>query len=147
MYKAKGYSDAWIEKRMRGIAIRDELTEEWKKRGVKENIEYAILTAEISKATFGITPSEYKRFKDLKRENLRDHMNDLELIFNMLGEAATKEITINKNSQGFDENKDSAIKGGRIAGEAKEKLEKVSGKSVSSKQNYLKISEKQKRLK
>jgi len=147
LYKAKGYSDAWIEKRMRGIAIRDELTEEWKKRGVKENIEYAILTAEISKATFGITPSEYKRFKDLKRENLRDHMNDLELIFNMLGEAATKEITINKNSQGFDENKDSAIKGGRIAGEAKEKLEKVSGKSVSSKQNYLKISEKQKRLK
>ena len=93
LYKAKGYSDDWIEKRMRGIAIREELTDEWKNRGVNEEPEYAILTAEISKATFGLTPSQYKELKGLKRENLRDHMNDLELIFSMLGEAAITEIT------------------------------------------------------
>jgi len=85
LYKAKGYSDNWIEKRMRGIAIREELTDEWDKRGIKEQIEYAILTSEISKAAFGLTPSEYINLKGLKRENLRDHMNDLELIFSMLG--------------------------------------------------------------
>lgn len=88
LYNAKGYSEDWIEKRMRGIAIREELTEEWQKRGVKEQKEYAILTAEISKATFGMTPSQYKEFKRLKRENLRDHMTNLELIFSMLGERA-----------------------------------------------------------
>lgn len=93
LYKAKGYSDAWIEKRMRGIEIRETLTDEWRKREVKEQIEYAILTAEISKATFGMTPTEYKKLKRLKRENLRDHMDDLELIFTMLGEAATKNET------------------------------------------------------
>jgi DNA-damage-inducible protein D len=92
IYKAKGYSDGWIEKRMRGIAVRDELTDEWKKRGVREDSEYSILTAEISKATFGMTPTEYQKFKGLKRQNLRDHMTDLELIFSMLGEAATTEI-------------------------------------------------------
>src|SRR5262245_44713812 len=101
LYKAKGYSDGWIEKRMRSIAVRDELTDEWKKRGVREQREYAILTAEISKATFGLTPSEYSRLKKLKRENLRDHMTDLELIFSMLGEAATTEITRNRNAQGM----------------------------------------------
>jgi hypothetical protein len=90
IYRAKGYSDVWIEKRMRGIAIRAELTDEWQKRGVKGEPEYAILTSEISKAAFGLTPSEYKNLKGLERENLRDHMNDLELIFSMLGEAATK---------------------------------------------------------
>ncbi|MFH1798166.1 MAG: Bro-N domain-containing protein, partial [Candidatus Omnitrophota bacterium] len=100
LYKAKGYSDAWIEKRMRGIAIREELTEEWQKRGIEEQKDYAILTAEISKATFDMTPSEYKKYKKLKRENLRDHMNDLELIFSMLGEASTTEIARNKNAQG-----------------------------------------------
>lgn len=89
IYKQKGYSDAWIEKRMRGIQVRAELTEEWKKRKVGEQTEYAILTSEICKATFGVTPSEYKKIKDLKRENLRDHMTDLELIFTMLGEAST----------------------------------------------------------
>ncbi|MCK5198229.1 MAG: hypothetical protein KAR21_07755, partial [Spirochaetales bacterium] len=94
LYKAKGYPSSWIEKRMRGIAVREELTDDWDKRGVKEDKEYAILTAEISKATFGMTPSEYKKFKNLKRENLRDHMNDLELIFSMLGEASTKHIRI-----------------------------------------------------
>ena len=105
LYKAKGYSDDWIEKRMRSIAIRDELTDEWKKRGVKEQREYAILTAEISQATFGLTPSEYAEFKRLKRENLRDHMNDLELIFSMLGEAATTEITRTRDAQGYPQNK------------------------------------------
>ncbi|MEI8013092.1 MAG: Bro-N domain-containing protein, partial [Candidatus Omnitrophota bacterium] len=85
LYKAKGYSEDWIEKRMRGIAIREELTDQWKKHGVQENREYEILTAEISKATFGLTPSNYKKLKGLKRENLRDHMTDLELIFSMLG--------------------------------------------------------------
>ena len=100
LYKAKGYPDDWIEKRMRGIAVREQLTEEWKSRGVKEGQEYSILTAEISKATFGITPTEYKAKKKLKRENLRDHMNDLELIFTMLGEAATTEIAQKKDAQG-----------------------------------------------
>src|SRR5665213_4447087 len=89
LYKTKGYSDDWIEKRMRSIAIRDELTDEWKKRGVREQREYSILTAEISKATFGLTPSHYAEYKRLKRENLRDHMSDLKLIFSMLGETAT----------------------------------------------------------
>ena len=101
LYKAKGYSDDWIEKRMRSIAIRDELTDEWKKRGVKEQREYAILTAEISKAAFGLTPSQYAEFKRLKRENLRDHMTDLELIFSMFGEASTTEIARTRDAQGF----------------------------------------------
>jgi hypothetical protein len=101
IYKAKGYSDEWIEKRVRGIAVRDELTNEWKKRGVKEQTEYSILTAEISKAIFGMTPSEYKNFKELERptDNLRDHMTDLELIFTMLGEASTTEIAKNKDAK------------------------------------------------
>ena len=137
LYKAKGYSDAWIEKRMRGIAIREELTDEWKKRNVKEDKEYAILTAEISKAAFGLTPSEYQKLKGLKRENLRDHMNDLELIFSMLGEAATTEITRNKDAQGFDENKDAARQGGQVAGKARKDLETRTGKRIVSKENYL----------
>jgi methylphosphotriester-DNA--protein-cysteine methyltransferase len=137
IYKAKGYSDDWIEKRMRSIAIRDELTEEWKKRDVKEQREYAILTAEISKAAFGMTPSEYKKHKNLKRENLRDHMTDLELIFSMLGEASTTEITRSKNAQGFDENKDAAQKGGKIAGNARLELEKETGQKIISQKNYL----------
>ena len=137
LYKAKGYSDDWIEKRMRGIAIREELTDEWKKRGVKEEREYGILTAEISKATFGMTPGEYKKFKGLKRENLRDHMNDLELIFSMLGEASTTEITRSQDVQGFEKSKEAAQKGGKIAGDARKKLELESGKKVSSKDNYL----------
>jgi len=147
IYKAKGYSEAWIEKRMRGIEVRETLTDEWKKRGVKENPEYAILTAEISKATFGMTPSKYQEFKSLKRENLRDHMTDLELIFTMLGEASTTEIAKNKNAQGFNENKLAAKKGGDVAGKARKDLEKKSGKKVSTKGNYLQIPEKEKRLK
>jgi len=137
LYKAKGYSDSWIEKRMRGIEVRATLTDEWKKRGVKEGQEYAILTAEISKATFGMTPSEYKKFKKLKRENLRDHMNDLELIFTMLGEAATTEIARNIDARGLPENKAVAQKGGSVAGKARKDLEKKSGKKVSTKENYL----------
>ena len=122
IFKAKGYSDDWIEKRMRGIAIRDELTDEWKKRGLKEQIDYAILTAEISKATFGMTPSQYKKYKNLKRENLRDHMTDLELIFSMLGERAATEITQTRDSQGLPKLQDDAQEGGEIAGDAKKSI-------------------------
>jgi len=137
LYKLKGYSEDWIEKRMRSIAIREELTDEWKSRGVKEQIDYAILTAEISKATFGFTPKEYKEIKGLKNQNLRDHMTDLELIFSMLGEASTKEITINTNTQGFDESKKAAKAGGKIAGDARKQLEIQSGKKVVSSNNFL----------
>lgn len=137
IYKAKGYSDDWIEKWMRGITIRDELTDEWKKRSVGEDREYSILTAEISKATFGMTPSEYMEYKGLKRENLRDHMTELELIFNMLGEAATTEITRTRDSKGFDENKQSAIDGGTVDGNARKELEQKSKKKVISCKNYL----------
>jgi len=137
IYKAKGYSDDWIEKRMRSIAIRDELTDEWKKRGVREQIEYAILTAEISKATFGLTPSQYKQVKGLKRENLRDHMTDLELIFSMLGEAATTKIAKAKDAKGFKENKEVAIEGGNVAGIARKELEERSGEKVVTSENYL----------
>lgn len=143
IYKAKGYSDAWIEKRMRGIQIRSELTEEWKNRDVGGTQEYAILTAEISKATFGMTPSEYKNMKSLKRENLRDHMTDLELIFTMLGEASTIEIARNKDAKGFKENKVAARAGGKVAGSAREDLEKRSGKKVISTQNYIGFNQKQ----
>lgn len=146
LYQAKGYSDDWIEKRMRGIAIRAELTDEWKNRDVGNSREYAILTAEISKATFGMTPSEYKNLKQLDRENLRDHMGDLELIFSMLGEAATTEITRTQDAQGFAENRSAANKGGRIAGDARGKLEKESGRKVVSNENYMDAPEKQKRL-
>ncbi|MFH0783542.1 MAG: Bro-N domain-containing protein [Pseudomonadota bacterium] len=147
LYQAKGYSEAWIEKRMRGIAVRDELTKEWKNRGIAKEAEYAILTSEISKAAFGMTPSEYKQHKSLARENLRDHMTDLELIFSMLGEAATTEIARRQDAQGFPENKTSARKGGRIAGEAREKLEKETGAKVVSSENYLTEPEHRKRLK
>ena len=132
---------------MRGIEVRETLTDEWQKRGVKEGAEYAILTAEISQATFGMTPSEYKNFKGLKRQNLRDHINDLELIFAMLGEASTTEITKNKNAQGFTENKQAAQQGGAVAGKARKDLEMKSGKRVSNTDNYLQTSESRKRLK
>lgn len=143
LYKAKGYSDEWIEKRVRGIAIRDELTNEWQKRGVKEQREYAILTAEISRATFGMTPAEYKAFKNLDKpaDNLRDHMNDLELIFSMLGEASTTEIARNKDAQGYVENRNAAVAGGAVAGRARRDLEKKSGKRIASKENYKQLPE------
>ncbi len=137
IYLAKGYSAEWIEKRIRSIAIRDEPTDEWKKRDVKQQREYAILTAEISKATFGMTPSEYKQYKLLNRENLRDHMTDLELIFSMLGEASTTEIARSRDAQGFDQNKLAANKGGAVAGNARQELESETGTKVISKDNYL----------
>ena len=122
LYKAKGYPDSWIEKRVRGIAIREELTEEWQNRGVKVQRDYEILTSEISKATFGVTPSEYKQIKGLERENLRDHMDDFELIFTMLGERTTTEIHRTENSRGVSKLKNDAREGGEIAGGAREKL-------------------------
>ena len=137
LYKLKGYPDDWIEKRMRGIAIREELTDEWEKRGAEEKKDYEILTAEISKATFGITPSRYKKIKGLKRENLRDHMDDFELIFTMLGERATTEIHRTEDSQGVPKLKSDAKAGGKIAGDARKKLEKRLKRSIVSKENYL----------
>ncbi len=144
LYSAKGYSDDWIEKRVRGIAIRDELTDEWKKRYIKSEKEFAILTAEISKETFGMTICEYKKFKALKGENLRDHMNDLELIFSMLGERVSTEITRNKNAQGFAECEDAAKQGGKVAGNARKDAERRIGKPISTKENYKELPEKKK---
>jgi hypothetical protein len=146
IYRAKGYSDEWVEKRVRGVAIRDELTDEWKKRGVGHETEFAILTAEISQATFGMTPSEYKRFKGLKKENLRDHMDDLELIFTMLGEASTTRIAKDKDAQGFPENKEAAKEGGTVAGVARKELEQRSIRKVSTPENYLSQTEKKKKI-
>ncbi|MEX2288101.1 MAG: Bro-N domain-containing protein [Planctomycetaceae bacterium] len=137
LYQDKGYPDDWIEKRVRGIAVRDELTGEWQKRGIAHQKDFAILTAEISKATFGLTPADYKKLKGLKRENLRDHMTDLELIFTMLGEAATTEIARTKEAKGFPENKQAAREGGGVAGNARRQLEAKSGRKVITRDNYL----------
>ena len=147
LYKLKGYPDDWIEKRMRSIAIREELTDEWKNHGVSENVEYAILTAEISKATFGLTPSEYKEVKGLKSQNLRDHFNDLELIFSMLGEASTTAIVRTQNPKGFVQNKQAARQGGKIAGDARKALELKTGEQVVSEENFLPEKKQTKRLK
>ncbi|MDO8620820.1 MAG: Bro-N domain-containing protein [Candidatus Levybacteria bacterium] len=146
LYKAKGYSDDWIEKRMRGIAIREELTDEWQKRGARIQRDYEILTAEISKAMFGVTPSQYKKLKGLKRQNLRDHMDDFELIFTMLGERATTEIHRNEDSKGMPKLKSDAKAGGDIAGGARRKLEKRLGRSIVSKKNYLPKKQRAKQL-
>ena len=147
LYEKKGYSKEWIEKRLRGIAIRQELTDEWKNRGVQKEIEFAILTNEISKATFGKTVEEYKEHKKLKRENLRDHMDDLELIFTMLGEASTTKIAKSKDVQGLEENKIAAKQGGEVAGNARRELEEKIGESLVSDENFLDIPEKLKRRK
>lgn len=143
IYRQKGYSETWIEKRMRGIAVRDELTDEWKKRGVRERDEFAILTAEISRATFGMTPAEYREHKALEKtgDNLRDHMTDLELIFTMLGEASTTEIARNTDARGFPENKRAAKAGGKVAGNARRELESKSGRKVSTAENFRQIPE------
>lgn len=145
LYKLKGYPEDWIEKRMRGIAIREELTDEWKKRGAQENRDYEILTAEISKATFGVTPGQYKKLKGLKRENLRDHMDDFELIFSMLGERSTTEIHRTEDSRGLPKLKSDARAGGAIAGGARKQLEKRLGRSVVSEKNF-KQNQKRERL-
>ena len=137
LYKAKGYPEDWIERRMRSIAIREELTDQWQKHGVELAKEYEILTAEISRATFGVTPSQHKKIKGLQRENLRDHMNDLELLFSQLGEAATTEITKTEHPQGFEENKHVSRRGGKVAGDARSSLEKEIGRKVLTPQNYL----------
>ena len=145
LYREKGYSEEWINLRQRGMAIRDSLTDEWKARGVREGKEYAILTAEISKATFGMNPGEYKQYKGLLRpgENLRDHMTDMELVLTMLGEASTTEIARTRDAQGMAENEKAAKDGGRIAGDARRQLEKETGKSVISKQNYKELPERE----
>ncbi len=137
IYEKKGYSKSWIDKRLRGIVVRQDLTDEWKKRGVEEKSGFAILTAEISKASFGMTPNEYKKFKGLKKENLRDHMTDLELIFGMLGEASTTEIERTQNPEKFEEHINVSRKGGRIAKNAREELEQETMDGVVSEENYL----------
>jgi len=149
LYRAKGYSDEWIEKRVRGIAVRDELTDEWKDRDITEEADFAILTNEITEATFGMTAQEYKEFKGLKKknQNLRDHMSDWELIFTMIGEKATTDITRTRDAQDFDECKGAARTGGRIAGNARNELESEIGKSVVSKDNFFGLAEKQSRKK
>ncbi len=147
LYEQKGYSQEWIDKRLRGIAIRQNLTDEWKERGVTHESDYAILTGEISKATFGMTPSQYKKIKHLKRENLRDHMNELELIFTMLGEKVTTEISKVEKPIGMPKNKIVAKRGGGVAGVARKSAEKEIGHSLISSDNYLTVPEKVKRLK
>ena len=138
IYKPKGYSEDWIEKRMRGIAIREELTDEWQKRRAQQKKDYEILTAEISQATFGLKPGEYKRVKGLKRENLRDHMDDFELILTMLSERTTTEIHRSNDSLGMTKLKDDARVGGSIAGSARKQIERKIGRSIVSKNNFLK---------
>jgi len=140
IYEQKGCPSDWIDKRLRGMAIRQNLTDEWKERGIEEHRDFAILTAEISKATFGVTPSEYKKLKKLpekSKANLRDHMDDLELIFTMLGERMTTEISKEELPDNFDESKDIAQRGGKVAGNARKDAEKELGRSVVSKNNYL----------
>lgn len=137
IYRVKGYSEDWIERRLQSIVTRNELTDEWQNRGVEVGREIAILTAEIARETFGLTPSEHKKLKRLKRENLRDHMTGLELAFTILGEAATTEITRQEDAQGFKKNQTAARKGGRIAGNARRELEAETGRPVVSSTNYL----------
>ena len=147
LYEQKGYPKEWIEKRLRGIAIRQELTDEWKTRGVQEQKDFAILTNEITKATFDKTVEDYKRFKGLERknQNLRDHMTDWELILTMVGEKATTDITISKESKGFDKCKDAATEGGKIAKNTRKEIEAKTGKSLVSEENYLHLTETKKK--
>ena len=137
IYKAKGYPDDWIGYREKSILIRKELTDEWKNRGITESQEYSILTAEISKATFGVTPSEHAKIKGLEKQNLRDHMTNLELVFTALSEEVTRAITVRDNAQGFNQNQESAIAGGRFAGNARERLETEQRIQVVSTDNFL----------
>lgn len=139
IYKAKGYSDEWIALRGKSIEIRKELTDEWKNRGVTENKEYSILTAEIAKATFGLTPSEHSKIKGLERQNLRDHMTNLELIFSALGEESTRLIAVKDDAQGFNENREAAIDGGNLAGKYRKELEERTGQKVVSAENFLNL--------
>jgi len=147
LYEQKGYTKDWIDKRLRGIAIRQNLTDEWEERGIHNENDYAILTAEISKATFGMTPTEYRELKSLNRENLRDHMTDLELIFTMLGEKVTTEISQKEKPNTFIKHKKVAKRGGGVAGKARKDTEKEIGRSVVSEENYLNPPQNNKRLK
>ena len=147
LYKAKGYPDEWIERRIQTIEIRKQLTDEWKGRGVKEGQEYAILTAEIAKATFGLTPSEHSKVKGLEKENLRDHMTPLELIFTALGEEATRLNAVKDDAQGYVENHEAAQKGGRAAGGARDSFEKLQSTKVVSSESYLKKLQEKKTIK
>jgi DNA-damage-inducible protein D len=137
IYRAKGYTEEWIKERLQSINTRKLLTDEWKQRGVKEGQEYALLTAIISKGTFGITPTEHKDLKGLERQNLRDNMTDLELIFTALGEATTRRLAIKEDAQGFNQNKDEAVKGGKAAGIALDAYETQTGLKVVSTENFL----------
>lgn len=143
-YELKGYPKDWIDKRLRGMAIRQELTEEWRTRGVNENKDFGILTNEISKATFGKTVGQYKQFKGLARpnQNLRDHMTDWELILTMVGEKATTDITVAKDAQKFQELKQTAREGGAIAKNTRKEIEQKIGKPIVSHENYLHLKEK-----
>jgi hypothetical protein len=142
IYKAKGYPAEWIETRLKSIDIRKQLTDEWMQRGVKEGQEFSILTAEIARATFGLSPSEHKSLKGLDRQNLRDHMTNLELIFTMLGEEATRKLTVDRDAQGFNENYETAQEGGSIAGDARKRVEER-GMKVVSDENFLKLNAQQ----
>lgn len=147
IYEAKGYSKDWIDKRLRGMAIRQNLTDEWKERGIAKQSDYAILTSEISKATFGMTPSEYKKFKnisDKSKANLRDNMTDLELIFTMLGEKVTTEISSQEQPNEMNEHKKVAKRGGDVAGNARKATEKELGRSIISNHNHLELSKNEK---
>ncbi|HBI34122.1 MAG TPA: phage antirepressor protein [Candidatus Moranbacteria bacterium] len=149
LYEQKGYPQDWIDKRLRGIAIRQNLTDEWKERNITSQMDFAILTAEISKATFGMTPSEYRKFKNIpgkSKINLRDNMTDLELIFTMLGERVTTEISEQEKPVGMPENKKVASRGGSIAGNARKETEKELGRPIVSRNNFLSISKKDKNL-
>ena len=148
-YELKGYPKDWIDKRLRGIAVRQELTDEWKNRDIKSEKEFAILTNEISKATFGKTIGEYKKFKQLqkKNQNLRDHMTDWELILTMIGEKATTDITVSKDSKGLEECKESAVEGGTIAKNTRNEIEQKTGKSTISNENYLFLAQGKKKKK
>jgi DNA-damage-inducible protein D len=144
IYKTKGYSDEWITRRMKTIEVRKELTDEWQKRGIKESKDFSILTATISKETFGITPSEHSKIKGLDKHNLRDHMTPLELILTALGEEVTRTITIKQDALGFNENHEAALKGGKIAGEARERVEIGTDEKIVSSQNFLHLNDKKK---
>jgi DNA-damage-inducible protein D len=141
LYTAKGYSEKWIDARLKSIGIRKDLTDEWQTRGVKEGQEYAILTAEIARATFGLTPSEHSQVKGLTNQNLRDHMTNIELVFTMLGEESSRLLAIDHDAQGFEENRETAQLGGNIAGKARQNLEKLRGKPVVSPTNFLETRE------
>jgi DNA-damage-inducible protein D len=146
LYKAKGYTDEWIERRIKTIEIRKELTNEWKNRGVKEGQEYSILTSTIAKGTFGLSPSEHANLKGLEKENLRDHMTTLELLFTALGEELTRDETTKTDAQGFNESFDAAQRGGFLAGKARKAIESETGKTIVSKENFLPKAEGQKAL-